>query len=39
LSGVRIDTIRTALSALDADELAEFDRLLRRIHDRQEEPA
>jgi DNA-binding MarR family transcriptional regulator len=39
LSGVRIDTIRTALSALDADELAEFDRLLRRILERQEEPA
>ena len=39
LSGVRLDTIRTALSALDADELTEFRRLLRRIRERQEEPA
>jgi DNA-binding MarR family transcriptional regulator len=36
LSGDRIDTVRTALSALDATELAEFQRLLRRILDGQE---
>ena len=39
LSGIRLDTIRTALSALDATELTEFQRLLRRIHERQEGPA
>jgi DNA-binding MarR family transcriptional regulator len=39
LSGIRLDTVRTALSALDATELTEFQRLLRRIHERQERPA
>ena len=39
LSGIRLDTIRTALSALDATELSEFQRLLRRIHERQDRPA
>ena len=38
LSGDRIDTIRTALSALDPAELAEFRRLVRRIRDGQETP-
>jgi DNA-binding MarR family transcriptional regulator len=36
LSGDRIDTVRTALSTLEPAELAEFRRLLRRIHDCQE---
>ena len=35
LSGVRLDVIRSALSALEPDELAEFRRLLRRIRERQ----
>ena len=39
LSGDRIDTVRIALSALDATELTEFHRLLRRILEHQEEPA
>jgi DNA-binding MarR family transcriptional regulator len=39
LSGDRIDTVRQALSALDATELAEFHRLLRRILEHQGEPA
>jgi len=38
LSGVRLDVIRSALSALEPDELAEFRRLLRRIRERQERP-
>jgi DNA-binding MarR family transcriptional regulator len=38
LSGVRLDVIRSALSALDPDELAEFHRLLRRIRERQDRP-
>ncbi len=39
LSGDRIDIVRQALSALDATELAEFHRLLRRILEHQGEPA
>jgi DNA-binding MarR family transcriptional regulator len=39
LSGIRLDTIRTALSALDATELTEFQRLLKRIHEGHERPA
>ena len=35
LSGVRMDVIRSALSALDTDELAEFRRLLHRIREGQ----
>jgi len=35
LSGVRLDVIRSALAALEPDELAEFHRLLRRIRERQ----
>jgi DNA-binding MarR family transcriptional regulator len=36
LSGDRLDTVRVALTALDPAELAEFRRLLRRIHEGQE---
>jgi len=36
LSGVRLDVIRRALSALEPPELAEFQGLLRRILERQE---
>ena len=39
LSGDRIETVRVALAALDATELTEFRRLLRRILEHQEEPA
>ena len=35
LSGVRLDVIRSALSVLEPEELAEFRRLLRRIRERQ----
>jgi DNA-binding MarR family transcriptional regulator len=36
LSGIRIDTIRRAIAALEPDDLAQFERLLRVIRDRQE---
>ncbi len=36
LSGDRLDTVRIALSRLEPAELAEFRRLLRRIHEGQE---
>ena len=36
LSGVRMDVVRSALSTLAPDELAEFHRLLRRIREHQE---
>lgn len=36
LSGDRLDTVRAALTALEPAELAEFRRLLRRIHEGQE---
>jgi MarR family transcriptional regulator, organic hydroperoxide resistance regulator len=36
LSGIRIDTIRRAISALQRSDLAEFDRLLGIIRDHQE---
>lgn len=39
LSGVRLDVIRSALSALEPGELAEFHRLLCRIRERQDHPA
>ena len=39
LSGIRIDTIRRAISALQRSDLAEFDRLLGIIRDHQERPA
>jgi DNA-binding MarR family transcriptional regulator len=39
LSGVRIDSIKATLSALDPTELAEFRRLLRRMNEGQEGPA
>ena len=34
ISGVRLDALKSALSELEPDELAEFHRLLRTIHDR-----
>jgi DNA-binding MarR family transcriptional regulator len=39
LSGIRIETIRRAISALQRSDLAEFDRLLGIIRDHQEHPA
>lgn len=39
LSGIRIETIRRAISALQRSDLAEFDRLLGIIRDHQERPA
>jgi DNA-binding MarR family transcriptional regulator len=39
LSGIRIDTIRRAISALQRSDLAEFDRLLGIIRDHQEHSA
>jgi MarR family transcriptional regulator, organic hydroperoxide resistance regulator len=39
LSGLRIDSIKASLSALDATELAEFRRLLRRMHEQGKDPA
>ena len=39
LSGIRIDTIRRAISALQRSDLAEFDRLLGIIRDHQEQSA
>lgn len=38
LSGVRVDVIRQALSALEPSELAEFQGLLRRILERRQRP-
>ncbi len=38
-SGIRLDIIRHALSALEPDDLAEFGRLLCVIRDRQDNPA
>jgi MarR family transcriptional regulator, organic hydroperoxide resistance regulator len=39
LSGIRSDAIRSALSQLEPDELAEFHRLIRRINERRGCPA
>ena len=39
LAGIRIETIRRAISALQRSDLAEFDRLLGIIRDHQERPA
>jgi len=39
LAGVRLDAIRSALSGLEPDELAEFHRLLRRMNERRGCPA
>jgi DNA-binding MarR family transcriptional regulator len=39
LSGIRIESIGSALAALDPAELAEFHRLIRRINDRRGLPA
>ena len=39
LSGIRIETIRRAISALQRSDLSEFDRLLGIIRDHQERPA
>ena len=38
LSGIHLDVIRAALSALEPAELADFHRLLRRIRERQDGP-
>ncbi len=37
IDGLRVDALRQAIALLDADELAEFDRLLRLIIDRSKE--
>jgi len=39
LSGIRIETIRRAISALQRSDLSEFDRLLGMIRDHQEHSA